>query len=283
MLMLEDLSEHLLKQWIIQRLPKSNVDVSQPLSTVLFNILAFHAFYPFPLTHEPEQKAQIDQDGFVRAICLLVLSPAPRYGPNGSFSEARHGRYSGIWGPHRGWYIALRGRGAGDFRRRMFRCLANPPLIPAKSRSVDGATCTTVEVPRFAYNESLQRDENEEEEGPEIVVVEDEQETEVDVVDVLSECPPEVDTLTANPFRESYRLVLPNLPRHNGDLMELCVKTESLIKLVQICGGAQKEGRKSLAYEVESMGKDGVIEWPDFEHLLAKYSVSVSSGDRGGF
>ena len=279
-LMLADLSEHLLKQWIIKRVSESNVNVSQPLSTVLFNILAFHAFYPFPLTHEPEQQVQIDQDGFVRAICLLVLSPAPRYGPNGSFSEARHGRYSGTWGPHRGWYIALRGRDAGDFRRRMFRCLANPLLTPVESRPVDGARCTMIELPRFAYYKSVQRDEGEEEEGPEIIVVEEEQETEVDIVDVLSECPPEMDTLTANPFRESYRLVLPNLPRHSNDLMELCVKTESLVKLMQICGEVQKEGRESLVYEMESMGKDGVIGWPDFEYLLAKDSVSVSSGYR---
>jgi len=99
-------------------------------------------------------------------------------------------------------------------------------------------------------------------------------------VDVLSECPPEVDTLTANPFRESYRLVLPKLPKHSDDLMELCVKTESLATLVQLCGEVQKEGTESLVYEIDSVSRDGVIRWPDFEHLLAKYSVSASSLDR---
>ncbi|KAF3053797.1 hypothetical protein E8E11_008043 [Didymella keratinophila] len=258
------ISADLLKQRIIKRSSESDNNVSQPLSTVLFDILAFHAFYPFPIPCGSEQQVQIDQDGFVRAICLLMISPAPRYGPNGSFSEARYGRYSGTWGPYRGWYIVLRGRDAGDFRRRMFRCLATPLLTPVESRPVDGA--------RFS------QDEAEEEEGPEIIVVEDEEEMEVDVVDVLSECPPEVDTLTANPFRESYRLVLSRLPRHSGDLMELCVKIESLVKLVQLCGEVQKEGMESLVYEIESVSRDGVIGWPDFEHLLAKYSEVLADG-----
>lgn len=283
-LMFADLSEHLLKQWIIKQISKSDVNVPQPLSSVLFGIFAFHAIYPFPLTHGHGQQVQIDQDGFVRAMCLLTLSPAPRYGPNGSFSEARHGRYSGTWGQHRGWYIALRGRDASDFRRRMFRCLATPVLIAVESRPVDGAMCTMIEVPRFTYYEPVPQDEGEEEEVHEIIVVEGEQETEVDVVDVLSECPPEVDALTANPFRESYRLVLPTLPRYGDDLTELCVKRESLVALVQLYEEVQEEkaGTGDLVSQIESVGRDGVIGWSEFERLLAENSVSASGHDVGG-
>jgi hypothetical protein len=282
--MFADLSEHLLKQWIIKQISKSHVDVPQPLSSVLFDIFEFHAFYPFPLTRGHEQQVQIDQNGFVRAICLLTLSPAPRYGPNSSFSEARHGRYSGTWGPHRGWYIALRGRDASDFRRRMFRCLTASYLTAVESRPVDGAICTMIEVPRFAYYKPVPQDEDEEEEVQEIIVVEGEKETEVDVVDVLSECPPEVDTLTANPFRESYRLVLQTLPRYSDDLTELCVKPESLVALVQLCEEVQKEkeGTGDLVCQIGSVGRDSVIGWSEFEQLLAESSVSALGHDVGG-
>lgn len=280
--MVADLSKDLLKQWITKRIFTSAVNVPQPLSTLLFDIITFHAFYPFPITRGCEQQIQIDQDGFVRAICLLTLSPAPRYGPNGFFSAARHGRYSGTWGPHRGWYIALRGRGASDFRRRMFRCLATPLLMPGESRPVDRARCKTIEVPRFTYYETVPQDEEGEEEVPEIIVVEGEKETEVDIVDVLSECPPEVDRLTANPFRESYRLVLPTLPSHSDDLTELGVKTETLVALVQSCEDILEKGAEGLVRRVESAGKVGVIGWLQFERLFVEDSVSVSSYSIGG-
>ncbi|KAJ4331258.1 hypothetical protein N0V95_009913 [Ascochyta clinopodiicola] len=273
-----DLSKDLLKQWITERISKSAVNVPQPLSTVLFDIIAFHAFYPFPIILGSEQQVQVDQDGFVRAICLLTLSPAPRYGPNSSFSAARHGRYSGTWGPYCGWYIALRGRDASDFRRRIFRCLATPLLTPGESRPVGGARCTMIEVPRFAYYEEVPQDEGEEEEVPEIIVVEGEKETEVDVVDVLSECPPEVDRLTANPFRESYRLVLPSLPRSSEDLTELGVTTEKLVALVQLHEKVQKEGTERLVCQIQSAGRDGMIGWLEFERLFVGNSEFLAEG-----
>lgn len=264
-----DLSSDLFKRQITQNLLSLSIPLAKETSTTLFSILTFHASQPFPSPdpwpHRSSGHPLIDEDAFVRAICLLILSPFPFQGPN---SPATHGYYSGTWGPHRGRYVARRGRDAGDFRRRVFRSIAIP----------DGTStehATVVSVPRFVYYEPVPEGKVDEDDvGTETVVVEEEREVEVDVVDVLSECPPEEDRLTANPFRESYRVVLPSLPRHKEDLMRLFVPTARLVGLMEVVQEVQAGTTTDWAAMMERFGSDGKIGWSEFDSGMAEHSVS---------
>jgi hypothetical protein len=92
----------------------------------------------------------IDENGFVRAICLLTLS-AQRYGPKFPIATSR--MYFGEWGLHDGWYVAIRGKDASDIRRRLFRRIATPDNTRVNH-------CTTIPVPRFMWYEGEVRIED---------------------------------------------------------------------------------------------------------------------------
>lgn len=241
---------------------------SPDASELLFDICSSYAFFPFPKTYDGSGQLKIDKDGFLRAMCLLTLSPAPRHGPD--FSAATHRCYSGNWGPHRGSYIALRGSDAGDFRRRLFRSLA----IPDSDSTNHG---TNIPVPRFMWYETVEEGSGAEEElSKQVVVTEDESELSIDIVDVLSECPPDSDTdiRTANPFRESYRILLPSLPQHTGDLSVLYIPTTRLVELVKLAQDIQQESTGDLVARIERLGSDGKVGWNTFDSAIAEHSVS---------
>ncbi|KAF1849699.1 uncharacterized protein K460DRAFT_360546 [Cucurbitaria berberidis CBS 394.84] len=261
------LSEVMFNRLITERLSGLEVDESLNGPALLFNICSSHAFYPFPKSYGGSGQLQIDEDGFVRAVCLLTLSPAPRYGPR--FSGARHRYYSGNWGPHSGSYIALRGKDAGDFRRRLFRSLAVPD-------STSTGHDTTIPVPRFMWYESNEGRDSEDETGQQVVVAEDESELSIDIVDVLSECPIEADRLTANPFRESYRIALPSLPKHTDDISVLFIPTVKLVALVKLAQQVQRESRTDLVATIEGLGNDGKVGWEAFESAMSEHSEFIA-------
>ncbi|KAF3031775.1 hypothetical protein E8E12_002439 [Didymella heteroderae] len=272
----KDLSPDLFEQQITNHLQSLFVTLPQETSRTLFSILSFHAVYPFS---QQTQKSGVSEDAFIRAICLLTLSPFPFQGPT---ARATHSYYSGTWGPYHGRYIARRGRDASDFLRRVFRSLT---LSSSTSRRSEQYTkqpghMTMLQVPRFSYYEPTVTGEDhegsEDEASKEIVVVEDERETDVDIIDVLSECPPEEDRRTANPFRESYRIVLPSLPRHEEDLMDLFVPTSRLVGLMQLLSGAQTSRTVDWAGAMESASIDGKMGWKEFEHTMAEHSGSLA-------
>ena len=256
------------KRLVAERLSEFGVNESPNAPALLFKVCSSHAFYPFPASDSGSEPAGIDEDGFVRAVCLLTLSPVQRHGTQSLGTV--HRCYSGNWGPYGGWYIAIRGKDASDFHRRLFRSLALPASSGA-STSYD----TKLTVPRFIWFES---EKEETDSGPEsdqqVVITEDESELSIDIVDVLSECPPEADTLTANPFRESYRIVLPSLPKRTGDLSMLFISRIELVALLKLVHQVQGEMAVDSAVAIRGLGNEEKINWKRFDSVMSEQSVS---------
>ncbi|KAI5455591.1 hypothetical protein BGZ63DRAFT_429686 [Mariannaea sp. PMI_226] len=215
------------------------------------------------------EQTGIDENGFVRAVCLLTLSPVQRHGTQGLGTV--HRCFSGNWGPHGGWYIAIHGKDASDFRRWLFRSLALP-ASSGTSTSYD----TQITVPRFIWFE-FEKEETDSGPGPDyqVVVTEDESEISVDIVDVLSECPPESDTLTANPFCESYRIVLPSLPTRTGDLSMLFISRIELVALLKLVHQVQGENSVDLAAAIRGLGNEEKISWKKFGSTMSEQSAYI--------
>ncbi|KAI1774257.1 hypothetical protein F4818DRAFT_442415 [Hypoxylon cercidicola] len=266
------LSPMAFKRLFAERLSGSEVGTSLVAPVLLLDILTSHAFHPFPPPHVDSGLPQIDENAFLRAVSLLILTPARR--TKSKFRSAIHSMYGGTWGPHRGWYVAVRGKDARDFRRRVFRSLATPD-----SSHINTGTVTTISVPRFEWL-GFRKDGSDPEDDPtqQFVVVEDETEASIDILDVLSESPPEEDTLTMNPFRESYRLVLPSLPKRTDDLSSLCIPTTKLVALLKLIQQTQRENAEDLVTSVEEVGSDAKVGWEGFETVMSGYSELLADG-----
>lgn len=256
------------KHLFAERLSDSEVGNSLGAPALLLDIFTSHAFYPFSPPYIDSGLPQIDDNAFLRAVSLLILAPARR--TKSKFRPATHRMYGGTWGPHRGWYVAVRGKDASDFRRRLFRSLATPD-----SSSINTKTVTKISVPRFEWL-GFRKDGSDPEDDPtqQFVVVEDETEASIDILDVLSESPPEDDTLTMNPFRESYRLVLPSLPKRTDDLSSLCIPMTRLVALLKLIQQTQREDTEDLVTSVEEVGSNAKVGWEAFETVMSEHSVS---------
>ncbi|OTB04208.1 hypothetical protein M426DRAFT_262427 [Hypoxylon sp. CI-4A] len=260
------------KHLFAERLSDSEVGTSLDASALLLDILISHAFYPFSPPHVDSGLPQIDENAFLRAVSLLLLTPARRI--KSKFKPAVHRMYGGTWGPHRGWYVSVRGKDASDFRRRLFRSIATPD-----SSNTNTSSITTIPVPRFEWL-GLREDGSDPEDDPtqQFVVVEDEAEASIDILDVLSETPPEADTLTMNPFRESYRMVLPSLPQRTDDLSSLYISTTKLVALLKLIQQIQRENTENLVSRVEEVGGNGKVGWEGFETVISEHSELLADG-----
>jgi hypothetical protein len=206
---------------------------------------------------------RIDGNAFLRAVCLLTRDPPPRYGPK--FTASTHGVSSGTWGPHSGWLIRARGKDVNDFNRWLFRSLA----VPGGTSTINE---TTIPVPRFIMY--LPHPNSDDEPDQQVVVMEKESEHAVDILDVLAECPPEVDRLTTNPLRESYGLVLPSLQSQSHDLTSLQVPTTKLMSLLRLLQPTQAaEKQATMASLTEKLGGEGGLSWEKFDTTVSKQAV----------
>jgi hypothetical protein len=254
---------------IAERLSGLGAIVSSSEGALLFDICVSHAFFPFPIMRNESGTPMVDEDGFVRAVCLLTLS-AQRYGPK--FPSATSRLYSGEWGPHNGWYIAIRGKDASDVRRRLFRSIATPD-------STRVSRGTTISVPRFMWYEGevyTEDSKREDWDGQQTIVAENESEVSMDIVDVLSECPVDHDKMIGNPYRESYRMVLPSLPERPDDLSMLSVPTAKVVALVQLAQSVLPGTTENLVATIEDLGTDGKFDWETFNSAFSDHTVSVS-------
>ncbi|KAE8371638.1 hypothetical protein BDV26DRAFT_302581 [Aspergillus bertholletiae] len=241
-LMSQDLSEAMFKRLVAERLAEFGVNESPNAPALHFKVYSSHAFYPFPASDSGSEQAGIDEDG--------------------------------NWGPHGGWYIAIRGKDASDFRRRLFRSLALP-ASSGTSTSYD----TKITVPRFIWFESKKEETDSGSElDQQVVVTEDESELSIDIVDVLSECPPEADTLTANLFRESYRIVLPSLPKRTGDLSMLFIPRIELVALLKLVHQVQGEKSVDSAAAIRGLGNEEKISWKRFDSVMSEQSECIADG-----
>ncbi|KAE8336066.1 hypothetical protein BDV24DRAFT_168626 [Aspergillus arachidicola] len=266
------LSEAMFKCLVAKRLSEFGVNESPNAPALLFKVCSAHAFYPFPASDSGSEQAGIDEDGFVRAVCLLMLSPVQRHGTQ--VPGTVHRCSSGNWGPHGGWYIAIRGKDASDFRRRLFRSLAHP----ASSGTSTGYD-TKITVPRFIWFEPKKEEtDSGSEPDQQVVVTEDESELSIDIVDVLSECPPEADTRTANPFRESYRIVLPSLPKRTGDLSMLFIPRIELVTLLKLVHQVQGENSVDSAAVIRGLDNEEKISWKRFDSAMSEQSEFIADG-----
>jgi hypothetical protein len=65
---------------------------------ILFEIFRWHAFFPFPLRDTEPGTPCINENAFLRAICLLARNPPTYLFPH--FSSVVHSKSSGNWGPY---------------------------------------------------------------------------------------------------------------------------------------------------------------------------------------
>lgn len=295
-----DIAKERFELAIKQTLPAQFLTDPVGLST-LFDILTWHAVFPFPVPPTPatSNSLPISEDGFLRAICLLTRDPPPRYAPQ--FSEpAIHGMLTGTYGGPNGdygWLLINRGKDGRDFRRRLFRCLAEPVQ---EDTAHGDTTPTTIPIPRFITNLPPQddtpvsdtqdnggdggNDNDDEEATQQLVITANETERTIDLQDVLSEYPPETDPLSANPLRESYAPVANSLPHFTHDLKELSVPREKLRSLVRVLvplaepvpsGEAGLGGLVAARLNHDDGGEEGCVTWEEFDVLVEGASVST--------
>ncbi|KAK8113295.1 hypothetical protein PG984_013821 [Apiospora sp. TS-2023a] len=287
-------TEHLSSEKAMAAMENAVVGAVEPsqsstISELGLDVLIWHASFPFPPALEPPGSCDgIDQSSFTRAVCLLALRSVPGYGGRkrwGTWFPANpfHAGFGGYWGPHHGSYVSKRGKGASDFMRRIFRSLAAYHDDDATDPRANGTGKAETPIPvlRFMYRVQLPKneegtkaedEEDEEDEEPEIqefAIMESEPEVTIDIQDVMSECPPEEDRLTANPFRESYSLALPGLPHPEHDLTELRVPVSKVSALLTLAKQLNATGQHS---------GQGEGEIDDPEALIGRLSGKTSLG-----
>jgi hypothetical protein len=130
------------------------------------------------------------------------------------------------------------------------------------------------------YETDKEGNDSEDDSGQQFIVAEDESESSIDIVDVLSECPPEADRLTANPYRESYRIALPPLPKQIEDISALSIPTTKLVALVKLAQEVQRESIADVVTSIEKLGIDGKVEWEKYDSAISEHSVSCGSGTK---
>ncbi|KAK4113815.1 hypothetical protein N656DRAFT_707096 [Canariomyces notabilis] len=262
--------------------PGQEIAASVGLSA-MFDILTWHAAFPFAPTRN-----SMDENGFLRAICLLTWNPPPHYAPTFS-SRPVHGLYTGNWGPHSGWLVATRGKGPQDFRRRLFRSLAEPGA-ERHGQEPAGTVSTapiTIPVPRFVRYQPRELDSGETDENDllEVAVVAHEDERSVDLLDVLSENPAEDIPMTCNPLRECYEPVLATLPRQPHQLTELRIPTAKLVSFLRLLHASERQRRQRdggdaagshLMALAQGLGdRPPYISWHRFDAVIAPHTERI--------
>ena len=250
---------------------------------ILFDIVAWHASFPFP----PPDSPAVDQDGFIRAVSLLTLNPAPR------LNNHKYGVSSGSWGPHSASLVQSRGKDDRDLRRRLFRSLAVPAAAGTAPEDVD--TLTKLRIARFIMDQPREKkpvgafaqeeEEDSDDPGQQVLVVAEEDERYIDLQDVLSECPPEEDRLTLNPLRESYEAVLPTLPRQPYYLHEMQIPSLKLVNLLRLLTVADPDGDNGQEEELlewteillatPASDSTSYVSWQEFDNALCKSQVGL--------
>jgi len=198
-----------------------------------------------------------------------------------------------------GWLLLYRGKDKGDYRRRLFRCLAVPsasPQLVASPSDAATTTPTTIAIPQFIttvsrrninINPNGNNNTNGKEKGKgkqQLVITANELERAIDMQDILSEYPPEVIALTANPLRESYALVAKSLSHWNCDLKQLRVPNSKLVSLVSVVSAAAESVESGGSGELSEFAArvdanqgegEGYLTWEEFETLVEGHEVST--------
>lgn len=307
MLSPEQLNSLLVRCTISPAAAASAADPSSSAVDSLGALVRWHAVFPFPAAPS-SSFAGLDLPSLLRALALLLAPPpiTPTIAldtatAGGPLPPSPCGVRSGRWAAHDGWLVTKRGRGAEDALRRVFRSLAaeEAPTSPpaAGAGAGDDEATAVVRVPRFVMyvprgtndggrvggvTAAALADDDNDDLGQQVVVVQDEDERTVDLLDVLSECPPDEDRKTANPLRENWVGVLAALPRHDRHLGQLGVPRARLAGLLGLLADADPDMHRLLGpsgplngLTATPFGED--ITWDAFNSALLEYTVSCTS------
>ncbi|KAI9640612.1 hypothetical protein NHQ30_010911 [Ciborinia camelliae] len=270
------LSHGKFSSFIEERFPSFKLIETSDGPSVLFEIFSWHSFFPFPVLYNDTGTPRIDAEGFIRAVCLLMCEPPPRYAPE--FSTVTYGYIGGEWGPFSGAKVRYRGKDNVDYTRRLFRSFAIPNNTITNHE-------TTLPIPRFEMRQPQPDEEDSEDDlGQQIIIVEHENERSVDTLDVLSEYDPPVPSrMFMTPLRESYAVALPSLPSQSYDLADLHVPTAKLVTLLKLIQAVHVSEEQSepgkisdLIVSVERLGTGGEVSWEMFNTLMSKHAELVS-------
>ncbi|TLD34172.1 hypothetical protein PspLS_00101 [Pyricularia sp. CBS 133598] len=266
----------------------SDGNVSPFVSGLFFDMIRWHAAFPFPLTCHDGQ--HFDKAGFARAVSILSKHDLPTHD-----LDIRYGEVTGTLGPHDGWIIVTRRAGGGgeDWRRRIFRSLAVTPDSHYPFTDTERPPYV-IAVPRFLVIEEVGPPEGTEpSDDPDddyrtTVWLHDEDERTVDLRDVLSYTAPVEHRISGRPMRESYDKLVASgmLPTHKHSLAELAVSRRSLGELVAFLAGRSESIKgKSSELGIDGAGlsawanelrkeratnNDGVLGWNAFNAALAQ-------------
>ena len=176
----------------------------------------------------------------------------------------------------------------------MFRSLADPRLTETAPENTHALT--KILTSRFfkyqprekrpADASALEEDEDSDDPGQRVVVVEEEDERCIDILDVVSAYPPGEDSLTLNPLRESYEsvpLTLPQQPYYLHEMQIPSLKLANLFRLLAVADpnhGNSQEEKELLEWTeqlLESATPDqtSYISWPEFDRGLCKSQVGL--------
>ena len=208
---------------------------------ILYRVFIHYSDYPFPAP----TGSSMSEDGLYRGVLLLA----------GLYKWETKVGYFGPCkcGPYTGSALTYRAVGRHDEIRRMFRFLASP--IPGSLRQPwqnverEFDPITRLPVGQFIYDDETPKKSGSMDSGhaavqERVVILDHEDERDVDLLDVLLETHPggqeagvdiyDAPTVTSGPFRDSFRLILPALPRYEKSLHELQIQLAHWKALVEL-------------------------------------------------
>ncbi|KAI0146088.1 hypothetical protein GGR57DRAFT_516944 [Xylariaceae sp. FL1272] len=245
------------KRLVAEKLSHLEPTPSEETLEILLDIFVSHAFHPFPPPYESSVLAQIDENSFLRALSLLAVPKNRGIGPKSR--NATHGVVGGEWGSHSGSYHRFRGRDASDYRR-------------------DTGNHHYNSRPRFSWSEPRSGGSEQDYDQQQFVVFEDEPEVSVDILDVLAEITTESYRIMPSPFRESYSLVLPSLPKRQEDISSLCLPKNRLVTLIKLCGEVRNIDSTSLMASVQHETSGAHVDWKGFEKVMSEDTELLADG-----
>lgn len=282
---LAGLSQEKLRLWLLSLFSAHSVSAAgggpPDGIDILCSIFNFHCQFPFAdSTLETTVTPAVGVADFIRAVGLLTLHPPLSHAPSLT-GPARHGR-SGSCTPELSLdFISQRGKDAGDYRRRLFRCLAQRDPHPAHSPVLIAVPRMIVQpTPSDEQIDDLDWDPAE----GQVCYMDEEDERSVDIIDLLSETLPKERPRGA-PHRDAFNIALPSLPRPQLGLHQLRVDIKTLSNLLELLIPLVAPGDESPrswdALRGRIRGKRAApgtayLTWKEFDDILAPESCTVS-------
>jgi hypothetical protein len=279
---ISDLDENKFISFFVDKLD-SSIDDFWPGFEVLFRMIRRLSRFPF---QPNDVEDRVDFEGFTRALSLLMermehsLSAAADYG---------------TFGLYEGFVTTVRSREPTDFRRMIFRSLAQVERKGLSVAQTNTRSCTYQEIPVISFQCFLPRYSNRAEDDwneRAKYLSRWEDERSIDALDVMSIVHGAVPgTLTSKkPYRSFYEQGLCHLTLYHHYLHELAIPYDDLVNLAKaaraLCGFATRFDNEEDEDENEAIERftkymtnlqkvSSVVDWATFDDMFSECEVSI--------